>query len=409
MADGTVRWARVRDDFPALRQRGEARPVAYLDSAATAQKPQVVLDAVHDYEAGGVGNVQRGVYAWASRSHDAYEGARSRVARFLGAARDDEVVFTKGTTDALNLVAASWGADALRSRPKVVVSELEHHANLVPWQQLCARSGAACVVLPMNDSGDLDVARLENLVDEHTAVVAVCHVSNALGTRVPVERIAARARAVGALCVVDGAQAVPHLRVDVQALGCDAYAFSGHKAYGPSGVGALWMRHALLAQGRPVAFGGGMVTSVAWNETSFAAPPARYEAGTPHVAGAVGLAAALEYLETIGHVELAVRETELLNALLGRLQGWPGVRVIGAPDHRVGVVSLVVEGVHPHDVGSMLDAEGIAVRTGLHCAEPAIRRMGVSATVRVSVGLYTSHDDLERFIRALAGIQEMFV
>lgn len=402
------RWAARRDDFPALRRLVAGKPVVYLDSAATAQKPRCVLEAMQRVYAEGIGNPHRGVHAWASASTAAYEDARAVVAKFLGAPRSEEIVFTRSATEALNLAASCLAEHAWTARPRVVVSELEHHSNLVPWQQLCRARGLEWAVLPMNDDGDLDPDAIERVIDERTGVVAVCHVSNALGSVVPIERIVARAKEVGAWCVVDGAQAVPHLPVDVAALGCDAYVFSGHKVYGPGGVGVLWARHETLARARPWLYGGDMVVTVGLHEATFAAPPQRFEGGTPDVAAAVGLAAALEYVDSLGRATIQAHEAALSARLLERLQGWAGVRIVGAPRRRAALVSLAVDGIHPHDVGTLLDDEGIAVRTGLHCAEPAIRRMGEAATVRVSLGLYNTESDVDQFCAALRRVQEMF-
>lgn len=402
------RWAARRNDFPALQRLVAGKPVVYLDSAATAQKPHVVIEAMRRLYAQGVGNAHRGVHAWANASTEAYAAAREVVARFLGAARPEEIVFTRGATEALNLAAWCLAERALAARPRVVVSELEHHSNLVPWQQRCRSLGFELAVLPMNDDGDLDLDAVDRVIDERTGVVALCHVSNSLGSVVPIERIIARAKDVGAWCIVDGAQAVPHLPVDVTALGCDAYVFSGHKVYGPDGVGVLWARYDELERARPWLYGGDMVTTVSLADATFAAPPQRFEAGTPNVAGAVGLAAALEYVESLGRASIGAHEVGLVSGLLDRLRGWPGVHVVGSPRRRASVVSLVVDDVHPHDVGTLLDDEGIAVRTGLHCAEPAIRRMGHAATVRVSFGLYNTDADVHRFCEGLRSVQEMF-
>lgn len=402
------RFQTLRDDFPALRSNGLGRDIVYLDSAATTQRPRVVLEAMQRYEEGGVGNPHRGVHRWAAQSDAAYERARGRVARFLHAATADEIVFTRNATEALNLIAALWAPMIIGERRRVLVSELEHHANLLPWQRLCQLVDAELVVLPMTDAGDLELDRLPQLLDARTAIVAVCHVSNAIGTRVSLAPIVARAREVGARVVVDGAQAAAHLPVDVQALGVDAYVVSGHKLYGPTGIGALWMRREILHAAEPWQRGGGIVTSVSMHDATFTAAPARFEPGTPHVAGAVGLHAALDFLETLGLDAIASHDAALLASLLARLETWPGVRILGRPLARVGLVSFVVDGIHPHDVGSLLDGEGVAVRTGLHCAEPALRRLGARASVRVSLGVYTTEDDLERFFSALGRVQAMF-
>jgi cysteine desulfurase/selenocysteine lyase len=329
------------------------------------------------------------------------------VAAFLGA-DPAQLVFTKNGTEALNLLAFSLSPARVRARPRVVVSGLEHHSNLLPWQELCRRERAELVVLPVDDRGELDLDQLRTLVNEHTALVAVCHVSNVLGTVVPVERIAAHAHRVGAWCVVDGVQAAPHLAVDVRALGCDAYVISGHKLYGPSGVGAVWARGEHWANAAPWQYGGDMVTRVSYQSAEFREVPHRFEAGSPPVEAALGMSAAIDYLRGIGLSEIARHEQRMLSLLVERLGGLSGVRVLGAPRERVAVVSFVVEGVHPHDVGSILDAENVAVRTGLHCAEPLIRRFGEEASVRASLGLYTTASDIERLVAALEHVQRLF-
>ncbi len=397
-----------RRDFPALRQSGEEPAFAYLDSAATTQKPQCVIDAVTRHWTGGVGNAHRGVHRWALRTTQALEAARADVARFVGARAADEVVFTRNGTEGLNLVASSLCVERVRTRPRVVVSQIEHHSNLVPWQALCRREGAELVTLPVDERGDIDFDQLRALVDERTALVAVCHVSNVLGTVVPVPEIAAHARRVGAWCVVDGVAAAAHLPIDVQTLGCDAYVISGHKVYGPSGIGAVWAPREHWANAPPWQYGGDMVTHVTAERAEFQQPPHRFEAGSPSVDAAVGLSAAIGYLQRLGHVAIARHEERVLSLLVERLRANRRIRVLGSPKQRVGVVSFVVDGVHAHDVGSLLDAEHVAVRTGHHCAEPTLQRFGEQAAVRASVGLYTSASDVERLMQALTHVEELF-
>ncbi|HEX2734780.1 MAG TPA: cysteine desulfurase [Polyangiaceae bacterium] len=404
MSDPGASWRR---DFPALAEF-EGTHVAYWDSAATAQKPQAVLDAVVRHYQSGVGNAHRGVHRWAERTTEAYESARANVARFVGAAAAAEIVFTRNGTEALNLLASAVCVANVRARPRVVVSEIEHHSNLVPWQALCRLEGAELVIAPVDERGELDLEQLETLVDERTALVAVCHVSNVLGSVSPIARIAEHARRVGAWCVVDGVQAAPHLPVDVQALGCDAYVISGHKLYGPSGIGAVWARSEHWASAPPWQYGGDMVSQVQLQHAEFQHPPYRFEAGSPPVEGAIGLSAALDYLRAIGHDAIQRHEEQLLSLLIARLSELQRVRILGAPNQRVAVVSFNVQGVHPHDVGTVLDAHHVAVRTGQLCAAPALRRFGEHATVRASVGLYNTHADVEQLIAALQLALELF-
>lgn len=397
-----------RRDFPALAQSSTGPALTYLDSAATAQKPQCVIDALTQHWRLGVGNAHRGVHRWALRTTQVYEAARANVAKFLGATDASEIVFTRNGTEALNLVAFSLCASQVRARPRVVVSEIEHHSNLVPWQELCNRENAELVILPVDDRGDIDLDRMQTVVNEETAVVAVCHVSNVLGSVVPIQAIASHAHRVGAWCVVDGIQAAPHLPINVQDLGCDAYVISGHKLYGPTGIGAVWAPSRHWQNAPPWQYGGDMVTHVTLEEAEFQDPPYRFEAGSPPVDGAIGLSSAIDYIGSIGHAALMRHESRVLSSLVDELQAKKGVRVLGEPRERSAVVSFVVDGVHPHDVGSLLDAEGVAVRTGHHCAEPALRRFGERAAVRASVGLYTTQADIERLIRGLARVQELY-
>jgi SufS family cysteine desulfurase len=397
-----------REDFPVLSQRVNGRPLAYLDSAATAQKPARVIDAVADFYRHDNANIHRAVYGLGERATARYEGARERVASFLNAREAREVVFVRGATEGINLVASCLSA-SLRPGDEVLITALEHHANIVPWQLACARSGAALRVLPMTPSCDLDLSALDDLLTPRTRLFAFSQLSNALGTVNPAPLLCARARAVGALTLVDGAQAAAHGPTDVQALGCDFYVFSGHKLYGPTGVGVLYGRAEVLEALPPYQGGGDMIEEVRFEGTTFAGLPSRFEAGTPHICGAVGLGVALDYLREFDLARVEAHEAALLAALEGGLRALPGVRVMGAPAARASAVSFVLEGAHPHDVGVLLDQHGVAVRVGHHCAQPVMRHLGVSATVRASVGLYTSREDVAQLLEALPRVRRMLV
>jgi cysteine desulfurase/selenocysteine lyase len=401
---------KARADFPIFgRHEAETRrPLIYLDSASSAQKPQAVIDAVAGLYAGGYANIHRGLYELAARADAAFEGARETVRRFLGAPRHDEVVFTRGTTDAINLVARSHLRPRLSAGDEVVVTELEHHSNIVPWQIVCEEAGARVRAAPIDGRGDVDLDAFAGMLGEHTRMVAVAHVSNVLGTVVPVAAIARLAHERGAAVLVDGAQAAPHLPLDVGALGCDFYCFSSHKLYGPTGIGVLWGRHELLAAMPPAQGGGDMIRRVSFAGTTFADPPARFAAGTPHIAGAAGLAAAIDYLGSHDPAARAAHEEKLLAHALERLSEVPGLTVVGAPRERVGAISFTLEGVHPHDVAQSLAAEGIAVRAGHHCAQPLMERLGVPATTRASFGLYNTRADADALAAALGRVRELF-
>ncbi len=398
----------VRAEFPILARRVHGRPLVYLDNAATTQKPRAVLQAIERCWSEYNANVARGVHTLSQEATGAYEAARATVARFLGAASPAEVVFVRGTTEAINLVAVSWGRSHVAAGDEVLVTGLEHHSNIVPWQLLCAERGARLVVAPLDDRGDVIAAEYERLLSPRTRVVALAHVSNALGTVLPVRAMADLAHAAGAVVVVDGAQGAPHLPVDVAALGCDFYAFSGHKLYGPAGIGALWGRSELLAAMPPWQGGGGMILSVSFAKTEYAPPPQRFEAGTPAIEGAVGLAAAIDWLEGIGRERAAAWEEDLLGYAVERLGEVPGLTLVGTPRRRASVVSFALAGAHPHDVGTVLDRHGIAVRAGHHCAQPVMERFGVPATTRVSVGVYNRRDEIDALAAAVGEAAELF-
>jgi cysteine desulfurase/selenocysteine lyase len=398
---------RVRRDFPVLAQRVHGRPIAYLDSAATSLPPWSVIDAVRRFDMTRRSNIHRGLHTLSERATAAYEAARAQVQRFLGADDACEIVFVRGATEAINLVAHGFG-ERLRAGDEVVVTELEHHSNIVPWQMACARTGARLRVVPVDDAGDLQLDALEGLLGPRTRLVAVAHVSNALGTVNPVARVVELAHAHGVPVLVDGAQAAPHLPLDVRTLGCDFYALSGHKMYGPTGIGVLWGRAEQLDALPPYQGGGDMILSVSFERTLYNRLPFKFEAGTPNIAGAIGLGAALDYLAALDGKALFAYERALVDRAARALGALPGVRLLGTPLERAGIVSFVVDGVHPHDVGTVLDGEGVALRTGHHCAQPLMARFGVDATVRASFGLYNTDEDLARLVAGLEHVKEVF-
>jgi len=399
---------RVRREFPVLWQKVHGKPLVYLDSGATSQKPQRVIDAVSRFYAHDNANVHRGVYALAERATAEYERARARVARFLGAADPSEVVFVRGATEALNLVAQTHGRKYVGAGDEILVTAMEHHSNIVPWQMLAQEKGARLEVAPVDDSGALLVEELERRIGPRTRIVALTHVSNALGTVNPVRRVVEVAHARGAAVVVDGAQAVPHLPVNVSALGCDFYAFSGHKVFGPTGIGALYGKAARLEAMPPWQGGGDMILSVTFERTLYNRVPYKFEAGTPDAAGAVGLGAALEWFAELDQAGVRAHEQDLLEYGTERLCSVPGLRLLGTAPEKVPVFSFVLDGVHPHDVGTILDREGVAIRAGHHCAQPLMQRFGVPATVRASLALYNTRAEVDALVAALARVREMF-
>jgi cysteine desulfurase/selenocysteine lyase len=400
----------VRAEFPAMSltmgEGARARPLIYLDSAATSQKPQKVLDAYIDFYRHSNANVHRGAHLLATRATDAYEGAREIVRRMVGARYASEIVFTRGTTEGINLLANTLGTQ-VRAGDNVVITALEHHSNLVPWQMLCQRVGASLRVAPVEDDGSVDVARFAALLDGRTRICAFAHVSNALGTVLPVAELAAAARAHGAFTVVDGAQAMSHFAPNVQALGVDFYAFSGHKVFAPTGIGALYGRRELLDAMPPWHGGGEMVDTVTFEETTWAPPPMRFEAGTPNFAGAYALGVALAWLEGLDRPAVEAHERALLAAITERVSGIAGLRVLGTAPGKVGVLTFDIAGIHPHDLGTLLDQQGIAIRTGTHCTQPLLARFGLKATARASLALYNTMDDIERFGDALERASRM--
>ena len=398
----------LRKDFPILSQRVRGKPLVYLDNAATSQKPRSVIEAVGRFYATENANIHRGVHFLSERATLAYEAVRARVARFLNASSSDEIVFTSGTTEAVNLVAQSWGRSAVRAGDELLVTAMEHHSNLVPWQLLAAQTGAIVRAVPITDAGELDLDAFDRLLTDRTRLLAIAHVSNALGTVNPVRELVAHARQRGLVTLVDGAQSVPHLAIDVQALNCDFFAFSGHKVYGPTGVGVLYGRAALLERMPPWQGGGDMIEAVTLEASTFAPPPARFEAGTPKIAQVIGLGAALDYVAAVGRAAIGAREDELLAYATDRVSGLDGIRLIGTARHKAAVLSFVVEGVHPHDVAAVLDDEGVAIRAGHHCAQPVMSRFGVPATVRASFAFYNTREEIDVLIRGLGRVRTLF-
>ena len=401
--------ARLRADFPALHQLVHGLPLAYLDNAASAQQPRFALDAEALQQRLNHANVHRGVHELSERSTAAFEGARDKVRGFINAAAREEIVFTRGTTEGINLVAATLGRQRLRPGDEVLTTWLEHHSNIVPWQMICGETGARLVAAPITDSGELDRDAFRRLLSPRTKIVALTYVSNALGTVNPVAELVAEAHEAGALVLVDAAQAMPHLRVDVRALDCDFLAFSGHKMFGPTGIGVLYGKRKLLDALPPYQGGGDMILTVSFDRTTYNALPYKFEAGTPNITGAVGLGAAVDYLERIDFAALAAHEDALLEHATERLLAEiPGARVIGTARAKASVLSFVIDGIHPHDLGTIVDREGVAIRTGHHCAMPVMERFGVAATARASFALYNDRSDVDRLMSGLKRALELF-
>ena len=400
--------AGIRAQFPILARTVHGRRLAYLDNAATSQKPRVVIDALSRYYEEENANVHRGVHLLSERATRAHEEARVKVARFLGGVDSHEVIFVRGATEGVNLVAQTFGRQRVGPGDEVLVTELEHHSNIVPWQMLCEEKRARLRVLPITDEGDLRIEELDRLIGPRTRLLAVTQVSNALGTVNPLKEIIARAHDQGVPVLVDGAQGAPHLRTDVQGLGADFYAFSGHKMYGPMGIGVLYGKRALLEEMPPWQGGGDMILNVTFEKTTFNGLPYKFEAGTPDVAGAIGLGAAIDWMNGVGLEAMSAHEDGLIEALLDGFKGMPEIRVVGRPRVRAGVVSFMAGDVHPHDVGTILDRDGVAVRAGHHCAQPVMKRLGVVATVRASFAAYSSPEDVEALLRGLHEVRRMF-
>lgn len=398
----------VREAFPFVRESINGRPIVYLDSAATAQRPQCVIDALAHSALRENANVHRGVHTLSQKATDAFERARTSLQRFINAERREEIVFVRGTTEAINLVANAWGRTNVGPGDEIVISHMEHHSNIVPWQMLCGAVGATLRVVPINDAGELDLDAYESMLTPRTKLVAMVHVSNALGTINPVRTIVDRAHAHGIPVLLDGAQAMPHTTVDVQAIGCDFYAISGHKMYGPTGIGALYGRYEQLDGMPPWQGGGEMILSVSFDGTTFNAVPHKFEAGTPAIAEAVGLGATVDFLESIGMERVAAHEADLLAYATTSIGGLDGVRLIGTAAEKASVVSFTMDGVHPHDIGTILDQRGVAIRTGHHCAQPVMDRFGLSATARASFGMYNTREDIDELVDGLRAVQEVF-
>ena len=407
-AGGELDVQKLRRDFPILRQRVHGRTLVYLDNAATSQKPQVVIDAICRYYERDNANIHRGVHFLSEHATEEYEEARGMVQHFLNAADASEIIFVRGATEAINLVAQTYGRTNVHAGDEILITAMEHHSNIVPWQILCGEKGARLRVAPMSDSGELLLEDFEKLLGARTKIVALPHISNALGTINPVKRIIEMARRWNIPVLVDGAQAVPHVNVDVQALDCDFYVFSGHKVYGPTGIGVLYGKSALLDAMPPYQGGGDMISSVTFEKTVYNKLPYKFEAGTPHVAGVIGLGAAIEYVNGLGMDNIAAHEHELLAYATEAVSAIPGIRLIGTARERAGVISFLLDNIHPHDIGTILDQEGIAIRTGHHCAQPVMQRFGIAATARASIALYNTREEVDALVEGIQKAREVF-
>jgi cysteine desulfurase/selenocysteine lyase len=399
---------KVRRDFPILNQRVHGKPLVYLDNAATTQKPQAVIDAMVRSYAEDNANIHRGVHLLSERATRAYEEARVKVQKFLNAPDLREIIFVRGTTEAINMVAQTFGRAKIGKGDEVLITEMEHHSNIVPWQLICEEKGAQLKVIPITDEGELRMDLLDGLLTDRTKIVAVVHVSNSLGTVNPISTIVEKAHARGIPVLVDGAQAVAHMPVDVQALGCDFYAMSGHKLLGPTGIGVLWGRLPLLEEMPPYQGGGDMISAVSFKKTTYNVVPNKFEAGTPNIAGSIGLGAAIDYLGGIDCSGMQAYEDELLAYGTRALTSVPGIRIVGTASKKASILSFVMEDVHPHDIGTILDQEGVAIRTGHHCTQPLMERMGVPATARASLALYNTKEEIDALVGALARVREIF-
>ncbi len=398
---------RIREDFPILKRKIRGKPLIYLDNAATSQKPQVVIDAITRYYSAANANIHRGVHYLSEQATAAYEAARAKVRAHLNAREDREIIFVRGTTEAINLVAYSYGRKNVKKGDEIIVSAMEHHSNIVPWQMLCEEKGARLRVIPMNDDGELLLDEYEKLLGPHTRIVAVNHVSNALGTVNPVRKIIEMAHAHGARVLIDGAQSVPHLPVDVQSLDSDFYVFSGHKVFGPTGIGAVYGKAALLESMPPFMGGGDMIRTVTFEKTTYNDLPYKFEAGTPYIAGGIGLGTALDYIGQLDLSAIAAYEHDLLEYATRAVSGLGGIRIIGTAREKASVLSFVMDGVHPHDIGTIVDREGVAIRTGHHCAQPVMKRFGVPATARASFAFYNTKEEVDALVRALLKVREI--
>ena len=398
----------LREDFPVLKQTVHGKPLVYLDSAATAQKPSVVVEAIRRFHEVDCANIHRGVHELSQRSTAAYEETRTKVRRFLHAKSTDELIFVRGTTEGVNLVSSSWGRKFVNRGDEIIISAMEHHSNIVPWQMLCEEKGARLRVIPMNERGELLIDEYEKLLNARTRMVAVTHVSNVLGTINPVQQIVDMAHNAGALALIDGAQAAPHMKIDVQALDADFYALSGHKVFGPTGIGILYGKSKLLNAMPPYQGGGDMIKVVTFAKTIYNDLPYKFEAGTPNIAGGIGLGAALDYVNRIGLEEIGAYEQQLLEYGTDALSAIPGLRIIGTAREKAAVLSFVMEGIHPHDIGTVLDKQGIAVRTGHHCAQPVMDFYNVPATTRASLAFYNTFGEIDALVAGLKKVKEVF-
>lgn len=399
---------RIRCDFPILTQRIHGKPLVYLDNAATTQKPQSVIDAMVRSYAVDNANIHRGVHLLSERATQAYEEARVKVQEFLNAPSAREIIFVRGTTEGINLVAQTFGRTKIGKGDEVLITEMEHHSNIVPWQMICDEKGAQLKVLPITDEGELRMDLLDGLLSDKTRIVAVAHVSNSLGTINPIKTIVEKAHQRGIPVLVDGAQAVAHMPVDVQALGCDFYAMSGHKLFGPTGIGVLYGRLPLLEAMPPYQGGGDMISAVSFKKTTYNAVPNKFEAGTPNIAGSVGLGAAIDYVKALDFASVTAYESELLAYGTKALTAVPGIRIVGTASNKASVLSFVMDDVHPHDIGTILDQEGVAIRTGHHCTQPLMERLCVPATARASLALYNTKEEIDALIGALSKVREIF-
>jgi cysteine desulfurase / selenocysteine lyase len=400
--------AAIRKDFPILHQSVHGHPLVYLDSAASSQKPKAVIDAISRFYSSDYSNIHRGVHSLSERSTRQYEETRVKIQRLINAAHSREIIFVSGTTGGINLVAQTFGRQQIKSGDNIVVTELEHHSNIVPWQMLCEETGAVLQVAPIDDNGDVRMQEFERRLNGRTRLVAVAHISNVLGTILPIKEIARLTHNAGARLLVDGAQAAPHMKIDVQDLDADFYAFSSHKIYGPTGIGVLYGKAALLNAMPPYQGGGDMIESVTFDKTTYNSLPYKFEAGTPDIAGVIGLGAALDYVNELGMEAIAAYEHDLLHYAVQALSSEPGIRIIGTSKHKASAISFVVDGIHPHDVGTVLDHQGIAVRTGHHCAQPLMERFGVPATTRASLALYNTRQEIDALIAGLRKVKEIF-
>jgi cysteine desulfurase/selenocysteine lyase len=399
--------ATIRSAFPALHQQVHGKPLVYLDNAATTQKPQAVIEALRAYYEHDNANVHRGVHELSERATAAYEGAREKVRAFVNAASVREIIFTRNATESINLVARAWGDANVRKGDEILISGMEHHSNIVPWQLLCERTGATLKVIPIDDRGDLVMEEFERLLTPRTKILSIVQLSNALGTLNPVAELAARAKAAGAMVLIDGSQAAYHMAVDVAALGADFYAFTGHKVYGPTGIGVLWGREAVLDGMPPFLGGGDMIRTVTFEGSTWNDLPYKFEAGTPNIAGAIGLGAAIDFVRGIGFEGIGAHESMLLAQATAAVESLPGVRVVGTAKKKASVLSFVMDGIHPHDIGTVVDREGVAIRTGHHCAQPVMDRFCIPATARASFAMYNTVDDIEALVGALKRVQTL--